>query len=98
VEAAAVDVVVTVASTVAATRARRPRALPPVSSSPSSVVASDEAAVLPLLLKQFHTCLWSITDKGQFSCRIFTAFTKRIGHGGIRRNERMILRIHCPLR
>jgi head-tail adaptor len=50
-EEAVADVAVTVASTDDVTRARRVRAVPPASSSLSSVVASVVDAVLPLLLK-----------------------------------------------
>lgn len=48
---AVVAVAVTVASTAAVTRARRLRALPLASSSPSSVVALDVDVVLLLLRK-----------------------------------------------
>lgn len=49
-----VDVAVTVTDTDDVTRARRPRAVPPVSSSLSSVVASAVDVVLPLLLKRIR--------------------------------------------
>jgi hypothetical protein len=94
-EAAVVDARVAVMVTVAVTPARSPRVLPLASSSPSSVVASVGDAVLRLSLKRFSSHIRSQRlDKVSSSCRNFTASQKGIGYGCIRRNERMILRIH----
>lgn len=86
---------VTVTATAAVTLARRARAVPPVTSSPSSVVASDVAVALLLLLRieleldALGVWTW-IQDRLHDGLLLAYASLKGFGHGCSRRNERMI--------
>ena len=76
----AVTVVVTATATAAVTPARRLRAVPLASSSPSSVVALDVDVVLLLLRKQLRT-FWSKARYGFIFMSGFTALQNGIGNG-----------------
>jgi hypothetical protein len=104
----AASVTVAVTPTAVVMLARRPRAAAPLeSSSPSSVAASDGdvdvVVMLPLLRsKAVSSWHWRKGTAIQISDRLFLGLfavsQNGIGHGGIWRNESMILQMYSSPR
>jgi hypothetical protein len=104
----AASVTVAVTPTAAVMLVRRPRAAAPLeSSSPSSVAASDgdvDVAVMLLLLRVKAVFSWhwrkatAVHTSDRLFLGLFAVSQNGIGHGGIWRNESMILQMYSSSR
>ena len=104
----AASVTVAVTPTAVVMRVRRPRAAAPLeSSSPSSVAASDgdvDVVVMLLLLRSKAVSSWywrkgtAIQKSDRLFLGLFAVSQNGIGHGGIWRNESMILQMYSSPR